>query len=116
MITEEELTAAFLKAVNHRHGQLATVLEQGYLKVITQYWGFPRRRLQYLGIYGSEAFIEALMAYKKILRKVANDMGLAEVVLINARPLLRDPKSQLKWTDPKLWLELQWILQQRKSR
>jgi hypothetical protein len=115
MITEAELTEAFRKAINHRHGQLARVLEQAYLKVITQDWGFPSRRLQYLGIYGSEGLIESLMIYKKILRKVANDMGLAEVVLINAKPLLRDPKSQLKWIDPKLWLELQWMSQQRQG-
>jgi hypothetical protein len=50
-----------------------------------------------------------VQAQKEILREIADNMGLVQVVCINAKPILRDPMSKLKKTNPRLWLELQWV-------
>ncbi|MHC5934704.1 hypothetical protein [Nostoc sp.] len=44
-----------------------------------------------------------------MLREVAEYAGLIEVICLNATHLLRDPISKVKQTDPRLWLELQWL-------
>jgi hypothetical protein len=44
------------------------------------------------------------------LREIAENMGLVEVVCINATRLLRAPMSNLKDADPRFWLELHLLL------
>jgi hypothetical protein len=48
-----------------------------------------------------------IQAKKVILRELAENMGLIQVVCFNAKRLLRDPMSKLKQSEPRLWLELQ---------
>ena len=36
-------------------------------------------------------------------------MGLVQVVFRNASRLLRDPMSKIKQSDPRMWLDLQWV-------
>jgi hypothetical protein len=50
-----------------------------------------------------------VQAEKEILREIAENMGLVQVVCMNAKRLLRDPKSKLKDNDPRLWLDLQMV-------
>jgi hypothetical protein len=79
------------------------------VKVITCFWGRPARRLQYIGIYCSGEMLPYVQTQKEILREVAENMGLVQVVCMNAKRLLRDPMSKLKDNDPRLWLELQMV-------
>lgn len=46
---------------------------------------------------------------KHLFREIAENMGLMQVVFMNATRLLRDPKSRLKQADPRLWLELHFV-------
>ncbi|NET53067.1 MAG: hypothetical protein F6K09_31695 [Merismopedia sp. SIO2A8] len=52
--------------------------------------------------------------HKSAYREIAQNMGLSEVVCMNATRLVRDPMSKLRQEDQRLWLELQWIVSQEK--
>ncbi|MBN3938745.1 MULTISPECIES: hypothetical protein [unclassified Nostoc] len=109
MIAEDILAKEFTRVVNHYYPQVGELLDGCYVKVITCFWGRPARRLQYIGIYCSDEMISCVQAQKEILREVANNMGLIQVVCMNAKRLLRDPMSKVKENNPRLWLELQWV-------
>ena len=79
------------------------------MKVITCFWGRPAKRFQYIGIYCREDIMPFIQAKKEILRELAENMGLIQVVCLNAKRLLRDPMSKLKQSEPRLWLELQLV-------
>jgi hypothetical protein len=109
MITEEHLAKEFTTVVALFYPNAGELLHHCYVKVINSYWGRPPRRLQYIGIYCSDEMIAAVQAQKDVLREVAQNMGLVEVVCLNATRLLRDPMSKLKQVEPRIWLELLWI-------
>lgn len=110
MITEENLAKEFIEVVDRVYPKAGKLLHNCHVKVINSYWGRPPKRLQYIGIYCSDEMIGSVQAEKDVLRDVAENMGLTEVVCINATRLLRDPMSKLKQTDPRFWLELHWIV------
>lgn len=109
MLTEELIVKEFITVVNLFYPKTGKCLNQCYVKIITTYWGQPPRQLQYIGIYCSDQIIDSVKAQIDLLREVAQNMGLTEVVCINATRLLRDPRSNLKQAAPRFWLELCWI-------
>jgi hypothetical protein len=109
MLTEEHIAKEFTTIVKYVYPKAGHLLSYCYVKVINSYWGRPPKRLQYIGIYCSNEMISSVLEERDVLREVAENMGLVEVVCINATRLVRDPMSKLKHTDPRLWLELQWI-------
>ncbi|MEH1898834.1 MAG: hypothetical protein V7K94_26735 [Nostoc sp.] len=109
MIAEDILAKEFTRVLNHYYPKVGELLDGCHVKVITCFWGRPARRLQYIGIYCSAEMISCVQAHKEILREVAGNMGLVQVVCMNAKRLLRDPMSKLKENNPRLWLELQWV-------
>lgn len=115
MITEDQLVKEFITVVNRFYPKAGELLQPCYVKIINAYWGRPPRRLQYIGIYCSEQIFHSVQAEKDVFREVAQNMGLVEVVCLNATRLLRDPLSKLKETEPRLWLDLHWIATQEKS-
>ncbi|PPS44878.1 hypothetical protein [Chroococcidiopsis sp. TS-821] len=112
MISDEYLAREFTTVVSRVYPKTGELLRHCYVKVINSYWGKPPRRLQYVGIYCSERMIKAVQTQKDVLTEVAKDMGLVEVVCLNATRLLRDPMSKLKRTAPRFWLELYWVATQ----
>ncbi|GAB1539159.1 hypothetical protein NUACC21_18240 [Scytonema sp. NUACC21] len=109
MISEDILAQEFLRVVNHYYPKVGELLDGCYVKVISTYWGRPPKRLLYLGIYCSEDIMHHVQSQKEILREVAENMGLVQVVFLNATRLLRDPMSKLKDAHPRLWLDLHWV-------
>ncbi|MBW4512381.1 MAG: hypothetical protein KME64_38690 [Scytonematopsis contorta HA4267-MV1] len=109
MITEDLLAKEFIRVVEHYYPQVGELLQGCYVKVITSYWGRPPKRLQYIGIYCPDWMLSGIQSNKDALTEVAENMGLAQVVCLNATRLLRDPCSKLSDTDPRLWLDLQWL-------
>jgi hypothetical protein len=109
MITEDILAKEFIRVVENYYPQLGELLDGCYVKVITCYWGRPPKRLQYIGIYCSAEILTYVQAKKDVLREVADNMGLVQVVFLNASRLLRDPMSKLKQAHPRLWLDLHWV-------
>jgi hypothetical protein len=109
MISEDILAKEFTRVVNHYYPQVGELLDGCYVKVITCFWGRPAKRLQYVGIYCSEEMLPYVQAQKNVLREVADNMGLVQVVCMSAKRLIRDPMSKLKQSYPRLWLELHLI-------
>ncbi|AFZ60277.1 hypothetical protein ACOWPH_18725 [Anabaena sp. PCC 7938] len=109
MIAEDILAKEFTRVVNHYYPNTGELLEKCHVKVITCFWGRPAKRFQYIGIYCSEDLMPYVKAQKEILREIAGNMGLIQVVCMNAKRLLRDPMSKLKQSEPRLWLELHLV-------
>ncbi|MBW4569453.1 MAG: hypothetical protein KME31_15940 [Tolypothrix carrinoi HA7290-LM1] len=116
MITEEDLVQQFTIVLNHSFPQLGECLRHCYIKVIqSSLRKHCDRSLPYIGIYCPDSMIAILKEQKDVLKDVAQHLGLAEVVCINASRLLRDPQSKLKDAHPRLWLELHWMLTQEQE-
>lgn len=109
MIAEDILAQEFTRILDHYYPDLGEILENCYVKVITSFWGRPARRFQYIGIYCSDDIMPLVQSQKEILREVAENMGLIQVVCINAKRLLRDPLSKLRQSEPRLWLDLHLV-------
>lgn len=109
MIAEDILAQEFARIVNHYYPNIGEILARCHVKVITGFWGRPAKRFQYVGIYCSDEIMPLVQEQKKILREVADNMGLIQVVCMNAKRLLRDPLSKLKQSEPRLWLELHLV-------
>jgi|SRR5579883_2239387 hypothetical protein len=109
MISEDLLAQEFIRVVKHYYPKVGELLETSFVKVITCYWGRPPKRLQYIAIYCSDKKMPYMQAQKDVLREVADNMGLVQVVFLNATRLLRDPMSKIKQGDPRLWLDLQLV-------
>jgi hypothetical protein len=106
MLTGDILAREFTRIVRQYYPQVGELLNYCHVKVIHGQWGRPAKHLQYIGIYCSEEMMTYLQAHQHLLREIAENMGLVQVVLLNATRLLRDPMSKLKQADPRLWLEL----------
>ncbi|WP_017315146.1 hypothetical protein [Mastigocladopsis repens] len=109
MISEDILAKEFMRVVNHYYPKVEELLDGCYVKVISSYWGRPPKRLQYIAIYCSNEIMPYVQAHKEVLREIAENMGLVQVVFLNATRLLRDPMSKLKHMYPRLWLDLQLV-------
>ena len=109
MIAEDILAQEFTRILDHYYPDLGEILENCHVKVITSFWGRPARRFQYIGIYCSDDIMPLVQSQKEILREVAENMGLIQVVCINAKRLLRDPLSKLRQSEPRLWLDLHLV-------
>ncbi|QLE44931.1 hypothetical protein FD723_27180 [Nostoc sp. C052] len=121
MITEEDLAQQFNLIIEHTHPQVWKLLSQCYVKVIVPHPHLTRvniktciRHAKYIGIYCPDRLISGVLEQKKLLKEVAEYLGLVEVVCLNANHLMRDPLSNLKQTYPQLWLDLLWIVTQEK--
>jgi hypothetical protein len=109
MNTEDLLAKEFTRIIKQYYPTVGELLDGCYVKVIVSYWGRPPKRIRYVGIYCSDEIMPNIQAKKEYLREIADNMGLMQVVFLNATRLLRDPKSTLKSADPRLWLELHFI-------
>ena len=110
MISEQQLVQEFITVVGRFFPQAGELLKPCCVKIIKYYCGRPRQLFQYIGVYCPQHLLRAMETQKYALREVAQNMGLSEVVCMNATRLVRDPMSKLKQEDPRLWLELHWIV------
>jgi hypothetical protein len=110
MFTSEQLTREFIAIVDDFYPQIGFLLQKCCVRVINAYSKANRKHFRYIGIYCTEDLITVVQKQKYALREIAENMGLIEVVCINATRLLRDPMSNLKYTDPRFWLELHLLL------
>jgi hypothetical protein len=107
--TVVQLDYTFAVPIEALHPPVAHLLRRCHMKAIASSWGKPPKPLLYLCIYCPELAIAAVKGQQVLLRSVAYDLGLSEVICINAHRLLRDPLSSLRQIDSRLWLELQWL-------
>ncbi|MEO1762638.1 MAG: hypothetical protein AAFR83_11850 [Cyanobacteria bacterium J06629_18] len=109
MISEETLGKEFIRVISEYYPKVGEVLDGCYIKVVTNYWGRPPKSLRHIVIYCPEEIISYVETHKQKLTDVAENMGLVQVVFRNASRLLRDPMSKIKQSDPRMWLDLQWV-------
>ncbi|MBV6627091.1 MAG: hypothetical protein KI793_29830 [Rivularia sp. (in: Bacteria)] len=109
MISEDTLAKEFIRVINEYYPKVGEVLDGCYVKVVTNYWGRPPKSLRHVVIYCSEETISYVQNHKQKLTDIAENMGLVQVVFRNASRLLRDPMSKIKQSDPRMWLDLQWV-------
>jgi hypothetical protein len=112
MISRDYLVQEFVHLVGNYYPEAGKVLDFCYVKVLECYLERSGRQFYYLGIYYPQERRRELQAQQQAFKDIAENMGLIEVVSINATRLVRDPMSKLKKDNPKFWLELYWIATQ----
>ncbi len=110
MFTSEQLAREFTAVVDDFYPQIGILLQRCCVRVIDAYSKANRKHFRYVGIYCPEDIAAAVQLQRYALREIAENMGLVEVICINATRLLRDPMSNLKHADPHFWLELHLLL------
>lgn len=110
MLTEEELVQEFIDVVDRYYPRAGRLLRRCHVRLIVSHWGKPPRELQYIGIYCPDNIVVAVKTYRNLMREIAQNIGLNDVVCLNATRLLRDPLSKVRESDPRFWLELTWVV------
>lgn len=108
-IGRDILAREFVQLVQNYHPGAGKLLDFCYVKVLDCYIKRLGKNLSYLGVYYPEELRTAIQMQQDAFQEIAENMGLLEVVCINATRLVRDPKSRLKQENPRFWLELYWI-------
>lgn len=109
MISRDYLVHEFVHLVRKYYPETEVFLNQCHVKILECYLERSGRQFYYLGIYYPQEVHSQLSAHQDAFKDIAENMGLIEVVCINATRLVRDPLSKLKQENPRFWLELQWI-------
>lgn len=109
MLSRESLTKEFISVVDSYYPSSGKLLKHCYVKILECYIQKLGKRLYYIGIYYPQGMYRELQEQQEKLKEIAENMGLIEVVFINATRLVRDPLSKLKQDNPRLWLELYWV-------
>lgn len=109
MISREDLEQEFISLVNQYYPKAGEILNQCYVKIVECYLKRLRKRVYYIAVYYPKGIKDAILAQQDVLKEIAENMGLVEVVCLNATHLVRDPMSKLKQEDSRLWLELHWV-------
>jgi hypothetical protein len=109
MLDPETLSEEFVEIATKYYPDSREILEICYVKILECDLERSGKRLYYLGIYYPEGKLYQVQKQQEIFKEIADNMGLMEVVYLNASRLVRDPLSRLKHENPRLWLELYWI-------
>ncbi len=112
-IIPDRLAHEYLDIVQKYYPTVGRILNFCYVKVIDCFIERLGKRCYYIGIYCPDEFLQSVYVYHRELKDVAENMGLMDVVLLNASRIVRDPKSKLKEDNPRLWLEIYWIAMQK---
>ncbi len=113
MISEEQIAQEFVQVITRVYPSTAEVLTYCYVKVVNFHVRRLRRRFYYITVYCPSQLLPVLRSREYLLKDIAENMGLIDVVCIKADNLLRDPMSKIKEEDPRLWLELHWIIPEK---
>jgi L-rhamnose mutarotase len=113
MISQEKLAQEYISIINDYYPETEKLLKKCYVRVIDFYLTRTKKNYYYIGVYYPESIAEQLLAKKPIFQEIAENMGLIEVVFLNANRLISDPLSKIKQEHPRFWLELVWIDSQR---
>lgn len=113
MFTPEQLSEEFVEVALKYYPESREVLSFCHVKILECYLERSGKRLYYLGIYYPEGMLDRVQTQQDVFKEIADNMGLIEVVYLNASRLVRDPLSRIKHENPRLWLELYWIALQK---
>lgn len=113
MIKPEYLAQEYVSLVKNYYPMTGELLEYCYVKILECYLERSGKRFYYVGVYYPEGMLAVIQEQQNVLKDIAENMGLVAVVCINATRLVRDPVSNLKQENPRLWLELYWVAAHR---
>ncbi|MGK7945033.1 MAG: hypothetical protein AB4058_11250 [Microcystaceae cyanobacterium] len=108
----EQLAKEFTGLVKSYHPHAGKLLQYCHVRVIECYIERLHKTCYYFGMYCPQEMIANLKSHQNAYREIAENMGLMDAVIINADRLIRDPMSQLKHDNPRLWLEIYWVATQ----
>jgi hypothetical protein len=114
-MAEDILAREFTTTVTQFCSRLGELLSHCHVKVIRYEWRQSHQGLQCIAVYCPSVVWPSIDARRERLRSLAKELGIADVICLNATSLLRDPVSQIAQADPRFWLELQWIAAPTKS-
>ncbi len=109
MISREQLAKEYIKIINNYYPVASRLLNQCLVKILTFHADRTNKHSYYIGIYYPHKIGDRLLAQQDIFRDAAENMGLIEVIFLNANSLVKDPYSKIKQQDFRFWLELCWI-------
>ena len=109
MISREQLAREYIQIVNNYYPIAGRLLRHCLVKILKLNTPRTKQNSYYLGIYYPHRIGERLLEQQDVFRDAAENMGLVEVVFLNANNLVRDPYSKIKQQDFRFWLELCWI-------
>ena len=112
MISQEKLAQEYIRVINSYYPTVSPLLHHCLVKILKLNVDRTNKYSYYLGIYYPERLGPSLLEQQDIFREASENMGLIEVVFINANHLVRDPHSTIKQQDLRFWLELSWIANQ----
>ena len=109
MISREKLAKEYIKIINNYYPVASKLLNQCLVKILTFDSDRTNKHSYYLGIYYPNRIGMLLLAQQDVFHDAAENMGLIEVIFLNANNLIRDPYSKIRQQDFRFWLELCWI-------
>jgi hypothetical protein len=113
MLSREYLTQEFTDLIQKLYPEAGIILSYCYVKILECYIERSKKKFYYLGIYYPDNIQFKVKEYHNSIKEIAESIGLVEVVYISATKIVRDPVSRLKKDNPRLWLELYWVVTQR---
>ena len=109
MIGREQLAQEYISIVKNYYPVAGQLIDYCLLKILNLNAEGIYKNLYYLGVYYPERIGDRLLKQQDVFKEAAENMGLVEVVFVNANHLARDPFSKIKQQDLRFWLELCWI-------
>ena len=109
MISREKLAQEYINIVNNYYPLAGGLLRHCLVKVLDLNVDRAKKKFYYLGIYYPNKIGDRLLEQQDVFRDAADNMGLVEVVFLNANHLVKDPYSKIKQQYFRFWLELCWI-------
>lgn len=109
MISREKLVKEYIKIINNYYPVASKLLNQCLVKILTYNTSPTNQHSYYLGIYYPHRIGDRLLEQQDIFQDAAENMGLVEVVFLNANNLVQESHSKIKERDFRFWLELCWI-------
>ncbi|MEM7757577.1 MAG: hypothetical protein AAF298_05540 [Cyanobacteria bacterium P01_A01_bin.40] len=132
MISRQKLAQEYIKIINNYYPVASRLLNQCLVKVLafnSDYkvrvsgnaasqaaYSTPARRHRshqihyYLAIYYPEPIGKLVLEQQPIFHDAAENMGLMEVIFLNANNLTKDPHSKIRQQDFRFWIELCWLV------
>lgn len=109
MISREQLAKEYIKMIALYYPVASRLLNQCLVRIFIFNAERTKKINYYLGIYYPERIGASLLEQQDIFQDAAENMGLVEVVFLNANNLVKNPYSKIKGQDFRFWLELCWI-------
>ena len=114
MISGEKLAQEYINVINNYYPIAGKLLRHCLVKILRlntnrNHTRRNQKEHYYVGIYYGDRIGRRLLEQQDIFKDAAENMGLVEVVFLNANHLVKDPYSKIKQQDFRFWLELCWL-------